>query len=1133
MKKIISKLALTLGLILMFGANAFAMLPPGPGNDNKYKTQDYTVECYNGTQKVTTMGNNTFGYSIKKAYKDDKQNLNTPGVSSGANSETLTLKNGAKKNDSDPTLPTLTDENINDYITPNKVDGFYPAEITVNGTTITITYTEIVPITYTISLAGLGASISAKQGVTLDGPNADGNYMLTVKGTIESETDLAKYITYSVDGYDAAVGFDGTNITITYTKQPAQTTKYTVQCTVNGETQTYPWASSYGYTVIKAYDSNNEAVAGISTENNAQELIITQWGAKPSLTTQTITDYIQAITGDDLGATITVNNTTITIAYQQIVTYTVTFENTPEGYGWDVKAGVTKIDDNHFKVAANITGQTWQNYITVVDLGGYQETVTINGTTITIGYAEAQEDEFTIGDLHYTVTKLAVKDGSAGTVSVRLVKDENGNVVAATDVTIPVSVTRGSFTYDVTEIEPFGFTKQYGKTEHSSTNNAQDRAIAADFLAGKINAISLRVGNPGDNDIAYHTNCSNPGSRTHERGADMDTKEDINNNNTLSTGNNARYSYYFLGYNSDLKTVTIPEGSKITKIGNNAFSGCWNLESFYVPFSVTSIGTGAFGGCISMSDFQFATGLVNGQPNMTQLTVIPDYMFIHCESLTTLRIPEGITTLGDRSTQYMLRLTKIELPSSLTTIEEEFLCTALSLKTLTIPANVGTIGASAFHGCEALEHIYFLGAPSALSMGTSSNQTFGPNDGYCALAIHGCAFHVLPQYLYNTEKVDGKSEWDEYHATLTKNAFNADKYDSTWGQVDGVNGNYFTSVFPDVEKKYTPGKWVTFCMPESEIFFKILDEDGNVTNPDFVKYNEDTQKAKTEGAGTDPEGQEGQEGVGVKARPAATTDASSGFLKYNFEYGWGDYNGFGPGCYVAEMIDVWQDPDTENHSQLYHANFRCIDIDNIQPNTPYLICPMLEEGATQENLNICLWTDNDLKRDAFVDNMGEEAKHLVTKHTSDTEQTNVGTTRPAFVYMIGQINRGEENPLLPGDIYFKSGDTTWTTDHKIGTFYMVGEGKTAYLHSCSAYWQIVQAAKDSGSYPSSQVKLGSVADFEDVPADPTAINEVQNDKPARIVVEGIYDMSGRKLDIDQSQLPEGLYIMNGKKVLNK
>lgn len=1149
MKQTISKLALTLGLILMFGANAWA------------GTKDYKVTCtvegYEGSYKPgTTIEGKKIGYTIKQEYSSGLIGIGAQeGVSTDADAETLTMQ----KYNKTPTV--LYTNNVTDFITARTISGF-DASITVDGTLITIAYTKDFSTTYTVSCLksnGNSQTMGNNYGYTIkkaypandEGISTAANEKtLIIKNknqepTVLTTENILDYITLRSGGGQAKVTVDGTKITIQYGTETS--VNYNVVCTLNGNSQTMN--GTYGYTILKAYPANNE---GVSTGADASPLTLKKWGSNiTTLSTSNIGDYITPRSVDETGATVTVTSRTshgsttrtITIAYTGLIEYTVVFANTPAGYGYTLEQG-TESGTNKFKVAATITQSNYRDYITVNNPAGYESTVTVSGTTITVSYSKTNVTEFIIGDLKYKV--LTDPSGETnGTVSVRL------NNMKAENVTIPATVTYDECTYDVTEIPGFGFTKYYSDNSTGQSTQASDMAKAYnrqspyDDLDEGIDALTMYL----DGDYAAHLWCSNPNSREYKRLNDgtyeLDARETVEGHGGNSN-HNERYSTYFHGFNPYLKTVTFEEGSKITKIGNDAFCGCWNLEGIQIPYSVESIGTCAFGGCISLAKFEIG---VNGTNKCNpKLQVLEDSLLIHCESLTSLRIPEGITTIGQRTTQYLLRLSKIELPSTLTTIKGEFMCTALSLTSISIPASVTIIGGSAFHGCEALSDVYLLGPPSSLKMnGEYSNvKTFGSNNAYCAKALNNCTFHVLPQYLYSKEEIAAgyrsKKPTDEGYKEAYNGTYSSDILNS-WGTVDGDNsetaaadGNYFTSTFPEVKKTYVPGQWVTFCMPESEIFFEITDADGKLANQSFVDLNEETKAKvqKEQSSEIDPTPGE-QEEYSVKERPAATTDAASGFLKYNFEYGWDKYDGFGPGCEVAIMTDAWEDAIDPN---LYHARFDLINIDQIQPNTPYLICPMLEEGASQADLNICLWTDEDMRRKEFVDNMGAYP-HTITKHTEGTHKDsklNPGHKKPAYVNMIGQIDRGLTNALQPYDIYFKSAGPGWVTDSKrhIGDFKMVPEGGTTYLHSCSAYWNVVveEGKLNSGGYVS-QVKLGSVAEFDAVPADPTAINEIQNDKPARIVVDGIYDMNGRKLDVDQSQLPQGMYIVNGKKVLNK
>lgn len=57
-----------------------------------------------------------------------------------------------------------------------------------------------------------------------------------------------------------------------------------------------------------------------------------------------------------------------------------------------------------------------------------------------------------------------------------------------------------------------------------------------------------------------------------------------------------------------LANVVISASSNLASIGNNAFSGCSSLESFYLPAGAESIGSGAFNNCGALAQFTVAEG---------------------------------------------------------------------------------------------------------------------------------------------------------------------------------------------------------------------------------------------------------------------------------------------------------------------------------------------------------------------------------------------------------------------------------------------------------------------------------------------------------------------------------------------
>ena len=86
-------------------------------------------------------------------------------------------------------------------------------------------------------------------------------------------------------------------------------------------------------------------------------------------------------------------------------------------------------------------------------------------------------------------------------------------------------------------------------------------------------------------------------------------------------------------------TVTIPasvNGLKVVRIGNSAFDSCDKLTSVVVPEGVTSIGCDAFVLCNSLTVVQLPETLQK----------MEDRVFYLCSSLTSINIPSNVTQFG-------------------------------------------------------------------------------------------------------------------------------------------------------------------------------------------------------------------------------------------------------------------------------------------------------------------------------------------------------------------------------------------------------------------------------------------------------------------------------------------------------
>lgn len=201
--------------------------------------------------------------------------------------------------------------------------------------------------------------------------------------------------------------------------------------------------------------------------------------------------------------------------------------------------------------------------------------------------------------------------------------------------------------------------------------------------------------------------------------------------------------------NTTITSVTIP--ANVTEIGSNAFAGCTNLTSVkyggdwskltiqsgnpavedaaneqlfefeFTPDNTAVIvtnykykGTAADvtipsryqGKPVTMIDHAaFHNSAVTSVTIPDSVTSIHDSAFAYCSSLTNISIPNSVTAIGSFAFEGCTKLESITLPSSLLTISEFLFYDCSQLTTIHIPDSVSSIRTYAFYNCGKLETI--------------------------------------------------------------------------------------------------------------------------------------------------------------------------------------------------------------------------------------------------------------------------------------------------------------------------------------------------------------------------------------------------------------------------------------------
>ena len=193
-------------------------------------------------------------------------------------------------------------------------------------------------------------------------------------------------------------------------------------------------------------------------------------------------------------------------------------------------------------------------------------------------------------------------------------------------------------------------------------------------------------------------------------------------------------AYAFSG-RSGLVSVTIPSGVK--KIGEYAFADCGALVSIMLPDSVTSLGSGLLSGCSSLETITLPfignkAGITSGSEHQYPLGYIfgKDYYAGGAGTKQTYKFGSSTAT----QTYYIPRSLRSVIVTGGEILQGAFYNCSM-LTTVTIPESVTSIGREAFYNCKNLSEVSFKGTMAEwdeVSKGVDWNSS-------CPFAVVKCS----------------------------------------------------------------------------------------------------------------------------------------------------------------------------------------------------------------------------------------------------------------------------------------------------------------------------------------------------------------------------------------------------------
>ena len=189
----------------------------------------------------------------------------------------------------------------------------------------------------------------------------------------------------------------------------------------------------------------------------------------------------------------------------------------------------------------------------------------------------------------------------------------------------------------------------------------------------------------------------------------------------------------------DIISANIESG--ITGISERAFAACSGLTSLTMPDTVTTLGINVFSNAKSLSTIHISSGL----------TSLPNSVF-EGAGLTAITVPDTITSVGERCFTNCYNLTNAYLPDTITTsaLSSYFFSSCSGMTSVHIPNGIKNLGHYCFTGCTSLPEITL---PSGLT--TVGNNVFAKCSSLSSITCYATTAPTLGSNVFQSIKSTG------------------------------------------------------------------------------------------------------------------------------------------------------------------------------------------------------------------------------------------------------------------------------------------------------------------------------------------------------------------------------------------